>query len=334
MGFRMRKSFKVMPGVRMTVTPRGVSASVGNKYGRVSAHTSGRVTSSASIPGTGISYVFTSGGGRQSPPERPVAAHAPSFTAPKPSTPGILAPRWEKALFKALLANDVTALESIARMDPAARHTCMALDGFMNDGADKDFRSRSIFEELWGAGYDPAHDRFMNTYVASAITTIGVAPGIAFSLPLSRDAIGLLLAELRQEAGDLAGAAEIVESLEPSAPSAVSLAELYGQEGRWRDVVELTNGVDGKDDVSIFLLTQRGIALGELGHYEAAREVFKTSLSRRSQPQELRHRTLLERAVTNRAEGKKAMARKDLERIMAEDASYPGLGILLDELKI
>lgn len=34
----MRKSFKVMPGVRMTVTPRGMSTSVGGKAGRVAVN--------------------------------------------------------------------------------------------------------------------------------------------------------------------------------------------------------------------------------------------------------------------------------------------------------
>lgn len=329
MGFRARKSFKVMPGVRMTVTPRGVSASVGGKYARVSAHTSGRVTNSASVPGTGISYVSSSGGrggaaksSRSTPPAQSVAPPTPQ---PRPAAPGLFAPKWEKELFKAVRARDVAGLFAVATAYPEARHIAMTLDGFIYDGPDKDLRARSIFEEVWAAGFEPLTDRFMTTYVAAATTTIEVAPGISADLPLSRDAIGLALAELRQEAGDLAAATDLVESLEPTTLAAVSLAELYGQQSRWDDVVDLTNGLEGNDDFTIFLLTQRGIALREQGYHDAAREAFKTSLARRSQPAALKHRTLIERSLTYRAEGKKSLARKDLERVLAEDANYPGL---------
>lgn len=341
MGFRMRKSFKVMPGVRMTVTPRGVSSSVGSKYARVSAHSSGRVTKSASLPGTGVSYVKTSGGKRRSasatsrptaPTQRVAQAPKPVAQAPKPVAPGMFSPKWEKELFKALAAQNVSALEGVARSHPEARHICMTLDAFMYDGLEKDARARPMLEELWRSGFDPEQDAFMKKYVTSAFTSINIAPGISAELPLSRHAIGLAWAELLQQAGDLMGAAHLVESLEPSTLAGVSLAELYCQQGRWQDVVDLTNGLTGNDDFTIFLLTQRGIALREQGYFDAAREAFKTSLSRRSQPAELKHRTLIERSATYKAEGKRAMARKDLERVLAENAAYPGLREALSSL--
>lgn len=46
----------------------------------------------------------------------------------------------------------------------------------------------------------------------------------------------------------------------------------------------------------------------------------------------IRHRALLERARTYLAENKRAMARKDLERIMAEDSNYEGLRELLAQV--
>lgn len=336
MGFRVRKSFKVMPGVRMTVTPRGVSTSVDGKYARVTAHTSGRLTKSVSVPGTGISHVSSSGGGSGRSSARSVSrtSKAPvAVTARKTKGPGLFAPKWEKELFKALATDDVSSLVRIGTTYPEARHICMTLDGFMYRGPDKDSRARAVFEEVWDSGFDPEQDSFMTTYVVSALTSIEVAPGISAELPLGRDAVGLALAELRQEAGDLAGAAEIVESLEPSALAAVSLAELYAQQGRWQDVVDLTNGLEGNDDFTIFLLCQRGIALREQGYLQASREAFRASLSRRSQPAPLKHRTLIERAMTYRAEGKKSMARKDLERVLAEDATYPGLSEALLDLQ-
>lgn len=64
MGIRFRKSFKVAPGVRVNVGKKSAGISVGNKYAHTSINTSGRRTHTTGIPGTGISYVSTSGGKR------------------------------------------------------------------------------------------------------------------------------------------------------------------------------------------------------------------------------------------------------------------------------
>lgn len=56
MGLRFRKSKKFGP-VRITLSKTGISSSVGVKGFRVTKTASGRVRTTASIPGTGISYV-------------------------------------------------------------------------------------------------------------------------------------------------------------------------------------------------------------------------------------------------------------------------------------
>lgn len=61
MGIRFRKSMKVAPGVRMNIGKKSVGVSIGGKGARYSVSSSGRTTTSASIPGTGLSYVSTSG---------------------------------------------------------------------------------------------------------------------------------------------------------------------------------------------------------------------------------------------------------------------------------
>lgn len=55
MGWRFRKSFKVLPGVRLNVGKKGISTSIGPKGAKVNIGPNGtRFT--ASIPGTGLSY--------------------------------------------------------------------------------------------------------------------------------------------------------------------------------------------------------------------------------------------------------------------------------------
>lgn len=65
--------------------------------------------------------------------------------------------------------------------------------------------------------------------------------GVTAELPVNRDAVGLALAELKRDPRDLDGAIDVVEQLEPTTYSAVSLAKLYSQTERW-DVIELTEG--------------------------------------------------------------------------------------------
>ncbi len=65
MGLRMRKSIKIAKGVRLNLGKTGVSLSFGTRGLRHTIHSSGKRTSSIGIPGTGISYVSTSGGGKR-----------------------------------------------------------------------------------------------------------------------------------------------------------------------------------------------------------------------------------------------------------------------------
>lgn len=56
MGLRFRKTITLLPGVKLNLGKTGASISVGTKGIHLSAHTSGKVTGTASLPGTGISY--------------------------------------------------------------------------------------------------------------------------------------------------------------------------------------------------------------------------------------------------------------------------------------
>lgn len=64
MGFRFRKSVNIGP-VRFTASKSGISASAGVKGLRVTKTARGRSRVTASVPGTGVSYVKETGGGKQ-----------------------------------------------------------------------------------------------------------------------------------------------------------------------------------------------------------------------------------------------------------------------------
>lgn len=59
MGLRFRKSISIIPGVKLNIGTNGMSVSAGVPGFRKTFHTSGRVTTSVGIPGTGLYYVDT-----------------------------------------------------------------------------------------------------------------------------------------------------------------------------------------------------------------------------------------------------------------------------------
>jgi tetratricopeptide (TPR) repeat protein len=324
-GFRMRKSIKLAPGVKLNVSKSGVGASVGGKGARHSVHSSGRRTTSLGsgvVPG--VYYQSSKGGGRS-------ASAQPQAAAPvTPKKPGLFAAKGEKELYKAVKSQDVQAIKRVGEQHPDFRVPSYSLAGLMMLQSEAAEAER-LLDEVFATGKDPATEKFVTTYLFTRIE-LSIAQGVDAELPISLDAVGLALAELKQDRDDLTGAIDVVERLEPTTYAAVSLAELYAASSRWDDVIELTEGVKNEDDASALLCVFRGQAFREQGFHDAAHEAFKEALRSRSRGAPIRHLALAGRAQNYLAQGKKAQARKDLERILAEDSSYEGVRARLSEL--
>ena len=57
MGFRFRKSIKILPGVKINLSKKGISSvSVGRPGATVNISTDGKTRATVGVPGTGISY--------------------------------------------------------------------------------------------------------------------------------------------------------------------------------------------------------------------------------------------------------------------------------------
>jgi hypothetical protein len=233
MGFRMQKSMKIAPGVRLNVSKTGVGASVGGRGARYSAHSSGRKTVSAGsgiVPG--VYY-------QKSVSRKGSSSGAAPPVAPK-KKPGMFAPKGEKQLYKAIEAQDTEAIKRVGAEHPDFRLPSYSLAGLtiMNDQPDE---AERLLAEAFATGKDPAEDKFVSAYLFTRLE-LSIADGVSAELPIDRDAVGLALAELRQNEGNVDGAIDVVEQLEPSAYAAVSLSELYAQTGRWDDVIDSRKG--------------------------------------------------------------------------------------------
>ncbi len=58
MGFRFRRSVKILPGVRLNLGKKGISVSIGPRGAKLTVGPSG-TRATVGIPGTGISYTKT-----------------------------------------------------------------------------------------------------------------------------------------------------------------------------------------------------------------------------------------------------------------------------------
>lgn len=54
-----------------------------------------------------------------------------------------------------------------------------------------------LLAEAFATGKDPAEDKFVSTYLFTRLE-LSIAEGVSAELPIDRDAVGLALAELRQ----------------------------------------------------------------------------------------------------------------------------------------
>ncbi len=85
---------------------------------------------------------------------------------------------------------------------------------------DEPNEAEQLLTQAFATGKDPAEDKFVSTYLFTRLE-LSLAQGVTAELPINRDAVGLALAELKQAHGDLEGAIDVVEQLEPTTYSAV-----------------------------------------------------------------------------------------------------------------
>lgn len=70
MGLRFRRSIKIAPGLKLNLNKKSASITAGKKGAHFTVNSKGKKTASVGIPGTGLSYVKTSGGKNSSKKSR------------------------------------------------------------------------------------------------------------------------------------------------------------------------------------------------------------------------------------------------------------------------
>jgi len=247
-----------------------------------------------------------------------------------------LAPKWEKELYAAVREQSWPDLQRIGTTYPEALPVAVTLDAMIRLG-NVDSRQLPHLADLlrwsWANAGKIEDHPFVQKYLrAGSMVMINIATGVHVTLPISHDAVGLALAEIEQLLGNTQAAIRVVEGVEPSVIAAVSLADLYLAAGEYDEIIKISNGVTNVDDPTALLVTLRGIAFREQGLNTSALVSFREALKSIKRDPAIRHRALVERALTHRNEGRKAQARKDLEKVLAEDSEYPDIRDLIAQL--
>jgi tetratricopeptide (TPR) repeat protein len=333
MGFRLYKSVKLGKGVRLNLSKTGVGISAGVPGARYSVHSSGRTTRTVGVPGTGVYYRTDtySKGGRSGGTRR---ASAPVAAAPVYPKAGVLAPKAEKlfvqgvtAYMQGRYAEGLAVFEDVGRRDVSGAHVGEEFfAGMCLVGLERPDEAVPYLETVL-ASDSAIPDPMMTKYGIGGAMQVNVTEAVSVMLPMSNLATALILAEVYQQTDERRKAIELLESLGAQAPGehvfALSLADLYFEADQWDDVVRVTEGVTvNEDDATLNILAFRAYALNERGMTEAAITVTKECLRSKKRSPSLLHfaRYIRGRAYENA--GKASMARKEFEKIYAEDAGF------------
>lgn len=332
MSLRFRRSIKLLPGVRLNVSKSTLGLSLGVPGARVSVNTRGDVYTSTGIPGTGLYNVERSSlkkrTGRRKKGDEPVSLT--EYVQP----PTLFSPRRQKALHKALQAGTIEALEKVASKFPDIAFICDAftLPRYLMNGSNDldDFTKRA--EKVWNTRAELDRSWLFHHHAKGFETNVRVAPGVEVPMQFGIQVIGHFYVELLQLNERFEEALAVAEELLPDQVSALAVCENEVQLKRWKDVLETTEDVENVDDATALLLIYRSIALREEGMLDAAIESIRLARASRKRHEDILNKGLFERSICYEAQGKKSLARKDLEKILATDTDFPGVNERLKSL--
>jgi len=172
----------------------------------------------------------------------------------------------------------------------------------------------------------PLPDRLMRRHLSAAALEVHMTPNITAHTGMDRGGVALLLAEVLQHAGRPQEAIDLLETFGArtnSAALALCLADRYLMDGEWREVERVTDAFETNvDDLSLQILILRARAQRELGEFIPTLTTLREALRFKQRDRTLLNQARYERALMYEAEGKRALARKDLERIFDREPGF------------
>ena len=349
MSLRFRRSMKLMPGVRLSFNKDSVGMSFGVPGARYTVNSKGRRTLSTGIPGSGLYNVETLSSGKrsstakssQSSNETEIVPYSP----PSAMQPGVFARKAERELYKYLLdifkwdetdtADEaITKATKLQSMYPALKHS-LDLIVFLYSAKDNkivDAVQYQMGKDLWNNRNSVFSDKYVVKYFQGITPEVQITNGISTSSTYDVQTLGHIFVEILQLMNKKDEAVATLHEMNADQLVAISLADLEIGAKDYDAAIDTTEDIENEDDATAMMLILRGVAFREKGLEDASLECFKRALSSKKRSETLLHRALYERAETYARMGKKAMAIKDLEKILVDDSDYPVVQEKLDQL--
>ena len=348
MSLRFRRSMKLIPGVRLTFNKDSLGLSFGVPGARYTMNTKGRRTFSTGLPGTGISHVETLSSGRRS--TRSGANQIEEGTmmpyqTPAHLKPGLFAGKAERDFYNFLMdiykhdskdtPSQVVEKANLLKANHAKLHIALDLIIFLHTIGDDGFDQQkdAWAETIWSNRNEYFNDRTVLKYFSGITPQVSLSHGIFTQETYNVQTFSFMYAELLQDREKFAEALSVIESVDANQYTAISVADIEITMKDYDAAIETTEDIENEDDATAMLLILRGIAFREKEMYDGALECFKRALAKKDRSEVMKHRAHFERAENYTRMGKKAMAIKDLEKILVDDSDYPAVNEKLAELK-
>ena len=181
----------------------------------------------------------------------------------------------------------------------------------------------------------PLPDRLMRRHLSAAALEVHLTPHITAHAGMDRGGVALLLAEVLQHAGESQEATDLLETFGArtnSAALALCLADRYLTDGAWSEVERVTDAfTTNVDDLSLQILILRAWAQREQGEFIPTLTTLREALRFKKRDASLLNQARYERALMYETEGKRALARKDLERIFDHEPGFRDVAQRLEE---
>lgn len=254
--------------------------------------------------------------------------HYPTLVAAQ--KPGLMASKAEKATHAAVASGDAEAMLGAARQHPKHGLAATTIAGLLLLESDLD-RGLEILDRAVATG-DVGDDHFVHEYLPEAGLSVVIAAGVMVRLPLQRNSLVLLLAELHQARGDYAEAIAMLEQTEPTSHIRLSLTEILYETGQYERVAELTQNIFNDDDVTALTLAYRGRALAALGSEDHAMASLNRALEYPNRADSVLALAHLARAMIRRKRGEQDAADEDFARALAQVSEDPDAEAHIREL--
>jgi tetratricopeptide (TPR) repeat protein len=334
MSFRFFHRIRIAPGISLNLSKGGLSVSAGPPGAKFTVGTKG-TRATLGLPGTGLFYTVSNPLGQAKSGARPATGPVPASRRPSLGFfKRLITPAHEESFVDGLAAlSDGQEADALRLMEAALDH-----DATMGDAA-----WMAGFMRLKLEHFDTAARHFQRAlqqshklgqmfgqYGLTPRISLPVTPEVTAALqPNAHSALLGLVEAMQLQGNDSEAVGHLETLLERQADDPVALAS-YAElvldtedRSRWQRVVELTAPVGNETAIHTAVLLLRGKALVRLGMDHAAEGVFTTALRRtKDRADTLLREIRYQRALVFERLGKRVQARRELERVYAEDPGF------------